>query len=104
MSALCQKRTFSLRPSVTLFDHLVGAGNTVSPSAFALHRHTSRVLALEDTVDIASGAPALIGLIRSVGDETAGSNERPVKINSRQPPFSRKLKGRDECTPARSPQ
>ena len=52
-----------------------------------LHRKIGRLLAFKDAVDIVSGAPELIDQIRSVGDETTGSNERPVEINSWQPVF-----------------
>ena len=65
-------------------------GGKVRPSVLAVLRYICRLLTLEDAVDIPSGLPALIELIRSVGNETASSDKRPVEINGRQPTFSRK--------------
>src|SRR5215467_11476287 len=72
MSALCQKRTLA-----ELFDHLVGAreqgrGHLKAEGlrslevddqfvlGWRLHRQIGRLLALEDAVDIAGGAPVLV--------------------------------------------
>jgi hypothetical protein len=90
-----------------LFDHLVGLREQRGRDRYVerfgrleidchlilgrcLHRKVAGLLAFKDAVNIVSGAPELINQIRSVGDETSGSNERPVEINSWQPVFCRK--------------
>src|SRR5262245_11277926 len=103
MSAMGQKRT-----SAILFNQFVGAAEHRLRHGDAkrlrglevdnqfifgrrLNRDVGWLLALEDAVDIAGSAPALIDVISSVGDQTAGSNELPFEINGRQLTFSRKL-------------
>ena len=89
--------------SITSSARASSVGGTARPSALAvlrlidqlilgrrLHRKVGGLLAFKDAVNIVSGAPELIDQIRSVGDETTGSNERPVEINSWQPVFYRK--------------
>ena len=81
-----------------LFDHLIGAGEQCwrdsDTELFCrleidhqfilgrrLHREVGRLLALEDAVDIASGAPTMIEEIRPVGDEAAIGDEGAFVID-----------------------
>src|SRR5215831_11621234 len=49
-----------------------------------LHRQFSRLLALENAVDVASDAPKLIGEISPIGHQAAGSNESSRVVDRRQ--------------------
>src|SRR5262245_34407953 len=40
-----------------------------------LHRHISRLLTLENAIDVAGRAPELVEEIRPIGDQTAVTNE-----------------------------
>ena len=84
-----------------LLDHLVGAGKQcrrhIEPERLRrgevddevklgrrLHRQVSRLLALEDAIDVIGRAPVLIGQIRPVGDQAAPSDELPTGGNRGQ--------------------
>ena len=67
--------------SITSSARASSVGGTSKPSAFAvlrliaklvlgrrLHRQVSRLLTLEDAIDVAGGAPILVDVIRPVGD------------------------------------
>jgi hypothetical protein len=94
MSALGQKRTLRL-----LFDHLVGAGEHGRRNCEAksfrgfeinhqlvlirrLHWEVSRLLALEDAIDITGGTPILIDEIRPIGDQPAGGDEEAFVVDA----------------------
>src|SRR5438445_12309071 len=93
------------------FDHLVGEREqlvgkleTKRPGglevdhklvlSWCLHRKVGWLLTLEDTVDIAGRAPILVGVIRSVGDQAAGSDMRALVIDRGQ--FVPGCKGDDQ--------
>ena len=76
-----------------LFDHLVGAGEQRWRHREAerlgsleidhqlvlgrrLHRQVGRLLALEDAIDIAGGAPVLVEQIGPVGDQAAAGDKK----------------------------
>src|SRR6516225_610404 len=47
-----------------------------------LHWQVGRLLALKDSIDVASGASELVYEIRSIGDQTAGVDVEPLGIDS----------------------
>ena len=48
-----------------------------------LHWKVTRLLALEDTIDIASRLPELVNVVRPIRDQAAGSDEKAIKVDSR---------------------
>ena len=89
-----------------LLDHLVGTGKQRRRDLKAerlgrlqvdhelvlgrrLHRQVGRLLALENTVDVAGCTPVLVDEIRSIGDQTAVSGVRAAVVDRRQPVPSR---------------
>ena len=70
-----------------------------------LHRQVGRLLALQDAIDIAGGAPVLVDEIRPVGDQAAGGDEVAIGVDRGQlvPGRQRDDQTRDERTRARSP-
>jgi hypothetical protein len=48
-----------------------------------LHWKVTRLLALENTIDIASRLPELVNVVRPVRDQAAGSDKKRVKVDSR---------------------
>src|SRR6516225_11529505 len=90
-----------------LFDHLVGAGEQrwrdVEAKRFGglevdhklvpgrvLHREVTRLLTLENAIDVAGGATVLIDEVGPVGHETAIGDEVSIGIDCRQAMFGRK--------------
>ena len=49
-----------------------------------LHRQVGRLLALEDAIDVAGGAPVLIDVIRPIGDQAAGGDEGAFEVDRGQ--------------------
>ena len=49
-----------------------------------LHRQVGRLLALEDAVDVAGGAPVLVDVIRPIGDQAARGDERAFVVDRGQ--------------------
>ena len=96
MSALGQQRI-----SRYLFDRLIGPGKERrwhgKTEGFhsleiddkvelgrRLHRKVSRLLALENAIDVACREPVLVVRIRPIGDESAGADKNAVVIDRRQ--------------------
>jgi hypothetical protein len=48
-----------------------------------LHWKVTRLLALEDAIDIASRPPELVNIVRPIGDQTADVDEIAVKVDGR---------------------
>ena len=78
-----------------LFDHLVGArkqrrrdGQTECLSGLEidhqlvlgrrLYRQVGWLLALEDAIDVARRAPVLVDVIRTIGDQAAIGDKKPI--------------------------
>jgi hypothetical protein len=95
----CQEATYAVQQNCGLFDHLVGTGEQRGWHIEAhrlrglevyhqivlgrpLHRQVTRLLAFEDTIDVARGAPELVEEIRTVGDQTASSGKKPLGITA----------------------
>jgi hypothetical protein len=83
-----------------LLDYLVGAGKHGRRNCEAqflcgfkidrqlvlgrrLHWKVTRLLALENTIDIASRLPELVNVVRPIRDQAAGSDEKRVKLDRR---------------------
>ena len=49
-----------------------------------LHRQVGRLLALEDAVDVAGGAPVLVDEIGPIGDQAAGGDEGAFVVDRGQ--------------------
>ena len=49
-----------------------------------LHRQVGRLLALEDAIDVAGGAPVLVDRIRPIGDQAAGGDEEAFEVDRGQ--------------------
>src|SRR5262249_47523137 len=56
-----------------------------------LHRQIGRLLALQDAVDVAGGAPELIDVIRPIGDQAAGVDEDTIVVDRGQLVAGRQL-------------
>ena len=56
-----------------------------------LHRQVGRLLTLQDAINVAGGAPILVGQISSIRDQTAASDEQPIEIDCGQFVGGRKL-------------
>src|SRR5262245_26585269 len=73
----CCRKFEAERPSGLEIDNQLVLGRR-------LHRKISRLRALEDTVDIASGESEMRNGIRAVGDQAAAVSEIRVGVHSRQ--------------------
>jgi hypothetical protein len=95
---LCATWNCSLGTWPALFDHLVGAGEHGrwhGESQFLcgleidhqfvlgrrLYRKISRLLAIEDAIDISGRAPILVDKIGSIGDQAASDGERALEVD-----------------------
>src|SRR6516164_8640844 len=65
------------RPGRRHVDHQIVLGR-------CLHRQVARLLALEDTVDVAGRAPILVDRVRGIGDQTTAGDEQAVRVDRRQ--------------------
>src|SRR5215472_1498277 len=98
MSALCQKRTYAVQQTVSLFDYVVSELSELQRHIQAerlgglevdyqlelggrLNRQIAWFCALEDAIDIQHGAPVLIGNIWAVRDQAADFRERTRPID-----------------------
>ena len=89
----CGWRTYSITSSA----RASSVGGTSRPSALAvlrlitssnlvgcLHRQVGRLLALEDTVDVAGGATELVDIVSPVGDQAADDDEGALEVDRGQ--------------------
>src|SRR5215831_9014461 len=101
MSAMGQKRTHAAQQRGSLFDHFVCTreqrrrhGETKCFGSLKidyqfepgrrLHRQISWLLALEDAIDIASGASVVIEPVRPVRDQATSSDKSTVRVHRRK--------------------
>ena len=101
MSQKCQPETHAPQQTAFLIDHLSGArqqswGDRQVQSlrrleidnqfvvSRRLNRQVSRLLALEDTVDITSCASELFDSTRPIGDQAAESDIKAASVDRRQ--------------------
>ena len=94
MSALCQKRTFSLQKNVVIRSPrrrpAEGAGARRGPKpeiddklifSWRLHRHVGRLLPLEDAVDVAGRAPIHVDPIRPIGKKATSDDKEAFEVD-----------------------
>ena len=91
---ICQFWTHGPQQTASSFDHLVGARDKRHRRGEAehfgglevddklefgrlLHRKVGRMLALEDTIDVAGRLPKLVGDVDSIGREPAVDGKKP---------------------------
>ncbi len=87
----------ALAHSITSSARASSVGGTSRPSALAvlrlidqfvlgrrLHRQVGRLLAFEDAIDIARGAPVMVDAIGPVGDQAAGVDEEASGVDRGQ--------------------